>query len=42
MSVSQGDGSFDSGRNHLKPALVAILITAVIIVVTLAVSGLPQ
>jgi hypothetical protein len=42
MSVTQGDGSFDSGHNHFKPALIAILITAAIVVVTLAISGLPH
>ena len=42
MSVTHHDGSFDSGRNHLKPALVAIIISAAIVAITLALVGLPQ
>jgi len=42
MSVSHGDGSFDSGRNHLKPALIAVVITVVIVALTLALGGLPH
>jgi uncharacterized membrane protein len=42
MSVTHPDGSFDSGHNHLKPALVAIIIMVVITAITLAVVGLPN
>jgi hypothetical protein len=39
MSVTHSDGSFNSGRTHLKPALTAIVITAAIVVLTLALCG---
>lgn len=42
MSVTHNDGSFDSGRNHLVPALIAIAITALISVMTFVLSGLPH
>jgi hypothetical protein len=42
MSATHPDKSFDSGENHLKPALIAILITAVMVVIALAFSGLPH
>ncbi len=41
MSVTQHDGSFDSGRNHLKPALVAVVLSAVIAALSFAFGGLP-
>jgi predicted exporter len=41
MSTTQPDLSLDSGANHLKPALIAIAIAAVMTVVTLALTGLP-
>ena len=42
MSATHPDKSFDTGENHLKPALIAVLITAVTVVIALAVSGLPH
>ena len=42
MSLTHNDGSFDSGHNHIKPAVTAIAIIAVIVVLTLLVSGLPH
>jgi len=42
MSVTHSDPSFDSGHNHLKPFLVAIIIVAVTVAVSLAFSGLPH
>ena len=41
MSATHPDGSYDSGHNHLKPALMAIAITAVCAVVALLLIGLP-
>jgi hypothetical protein len=42
MSVTHPDPSFDSGRNHLKPFLVAIVIVVVTAAISLAFSGLPH
>jgi len=42
MSVTHPDRSFDSGHNHLKPFVVAVIIIAVTVVVSLAFSGLPH
>ncbi len=42
MSVTHGDGSFDSGHNHLKPALIAVLISVVAIVLIVAFGGAPH
>lgn len=42
MSVTHHDPSLDSGANHLKPALIAILIAAVATVISLAIAGLPH
>jgi hypothetical protein len=42
MSATHPDQSFDSGENHLRPALIAILIAAVTAVVSLALIGLPH
>jgi hypothetical protein len=36
------DLSFDTGENHLKPALIAILIAAATTVISLALIGLPH
>lgn len=41
MSASYDDGGFDSGRNHVKPALLAVALTAVILVFGIALGGLP-
>jgi hypothetical protein len=42
MSATHPDPSLDTGENHLKPALIAILIAAVTAVVSLALIGLPH
>ena len=42
MSITHTDPSFDSGHNHIKPLLVALLIVAVTVAVSLAFSGLPH
>lgn len=42
MSATHPDKSFDSGENHLKPALVAVAIFVVAVTVTLLLSGLPH
>ena len=42
MSATHPDQSFDSGEHHLKPALIAILIAAVTVILSLAVTGLPH
>ena len=42
MSATHPDKSFDTGENHLMPALIAVLITAVTVVIALAFSGLPH
>ncbi len=42
MSATHPDPSFDTGHNHLKPALIAVLITAVTVVIVLAFTGLPH
>ncbi len=42
MSASHPDQSFDSGENHLKPMLIAVLITAVTVTIALALIGLPH
>ena len=41
MSATHPDPSLDSGEHHLKPALIAILIAAVTVVISLAFTGLP-
>ena len=42
MSATHPDQSFDSGEHHLKPALIAILIAVVTMVIALAFTGLPH
>ncbi|HUB16242.1 MAG TPA: hypothetical protein VMB34_30135 [Acetobacteraceae bacterium] len=42
MSVTHPDPSFDSGHNHLKPFLAAVVIIAVTVAVSLVFSGLPH
>jgi len=42
MSATQADPSFDSGQNHLKPLVIAVLIVAVTVAVALAFTGLPH
>ncbi|HUB48243.1 MAG TPA: hypothetical protein VMB73_24965 [Acetobacteraceae bacterium] len=42
MSVTHPDRSFDSGRNHLKPFVVAMVIVVVTAAITLVFSGLPH
>ncbi|MGA3399512.1 MAG: hypothetical protein ABSC95_09855 [Acetobacteraceae bacterium] len=42
MSVTHPDPSFDSGQHHLKPMLIAVLITAVTVAIVLACIGLPH
>jgi hypothetical protein len=42
MSATHPDRSFDSGEHHLKPALIAIVIAAVTVVIALAFTGLPH
>ena len=42
MSATHHDGSYDSGHNHLRPALAAIALTALIALLTLALTGLPH
>lgn len=42
MSASSHDGSYDSGRNHLWPAVVAILLSVVFIVGTVYFAGPPH
>jgi hypothetical protein len=42
MSVTHPDQSFDTGHNHLKPLLVAVMIIAVTAVIVLALTGLPH
>jgi hypothetical protein len=42
MSATHPDKSFDSGENHLKPALIAVAIFAVTVAVTLLFTGLPH
>lgn len=42
MSVTEPDHpSFDSGHNHLKPFIVAIVIFVAVVAATLLVAGLP-
>lgn len=42
MSVTHPDQSFNSGENHLRPALIAVLIAVATMVIALAVTGLPH
>ena len=42
MSTTQPDLSLDSGANHWKPALIAIVIAALTTVIALALAGLPH
>lgn len=42
MSASSYDGSYDSGRNHFWPAVVAILISAAFIVGVIHFVGPPH
>jgi hypothetical protein len=42
MSVTHPDQSFDSGHNHLKPFLAAVIIMVVTVAISLAFSGLPH
>jgi hypothetical protein len=42
MSAAHPDQSLDSGEHHLKPALIAILIAAITMVIALAFTGLPH
>jgi hypothetical protein len=42
MSASSYDGSYDSGRNHLWPAIVAIVLSAVFAVATVYLAGPPH
>lgn len=41
MSATHNDGSFNSGRNHLKPALIAIVIVAAFVIATVFIAGPP-
>lgn len=42
MSASNYDGSYDSGRNHLWPAIVAVVLSVAFIVATVFLAGLPH
>lgn len=42
MSVTHPDSSLDSGHHHLKPFLIAVLIVAATVAVSLAFTGLPH
>ena len=42
MSLTHPDHSFASGHNQLKPFLVAAVIVAVTVAITLAFAGLPH
>jgi hypothetical protein len=41
MSATSYDGSYDSGHNHVWPAIVAILVTAAFVVGTVFIAGPP-
>jgi hypothetical protein len=41
MSSPNHDGSYDSGRNHLKPALLAIILSAAVTILTILIAGPP-
>jgi len=42
MSVTHPDRSYDSGRDHIKPMLLAIVIIVATVAVSLAFTGLPH
>ena len=42
MSAHAYDGSYDSGRNHVWPAVVAVVISAVSIVAAVLIAGMPH
>jgi hypothetical protein len=42
MSTTQPDLSYDSGHNHIIPAVVAIAISVVAAVIAILLSGMPH